>query len=176
MWTGTVDTDYNGIVLFDPGLLRDRYGGAIAEGTDLFTRYTTTEEGDEVIAAGLVVPILAIDDAGYEVAVRTTGEPSPIDADTVVENGVYPLRVRDGLVIADLAVLREWVDELGWQPVGMAPGSYAVRVRGFRAIDGTGRRIERAGFEFVLDPCEVLPRPSADLGRNMRVLHWKPSP
>jgi hypothetical protein len=174
MFVGHVSTDFNGIVLFDPGLLRERYGGSIAPGTDLFTRYTTTDEGDAVIAAGLIVPILAIDDGGYEVIVRLTSEKSPHEEPAFVENGIYPLRIREGLVLADLAVLKEWLDDVGWQSVGMPRGRYAVTVRGFRSLDPTGHEIIRAGYEFVLNPVDSLPTPSADLGKNMRVLRLDP--
>jgi hypothetical protein len=70
MWRGKVITDFNGIVLFEPTLLKERYGGAIEVGRDLFTEYITTDEGDDVVTAGIVVPILAIDGAGYDIVVR----------------------------------------------------------------------------------------------------------
>src|SRR5262245_8846252 len=129
MWTGTVITDFNGIVLFEPVLLRERYGGAIAEGTDLFTRYRTSDEGDAVLAAGLIVPVLAIDDAGYDAMIRLSSEPAYVPGQIVAENGIFPLRVKERLVIADLVVLKEWMDDLGWIDVPVSPGNYAVTVR-----------------------------------------------
>ena len=49
MWQGEVIVDYNGIVLFAPDLLKQFYHGQIVKGTDLFTRYITTDEGDTVL-------------------------------------------------------------------------------------------------------------------------------
>ncbi|WP_437637620.1 hypothetical protein [Sorangium sp. So ce854] len=170
MFVDTVITDYNGIVLFEPHLLQQRYGGAIEEGTDLFTRFTTTDEGDRVLAEGLIVPVLAIDDSPYKVIVRRASEPEAARGPVIVENGVFPLRVAQGLVVADLVVLREWTEGLGWKPVDVEPGSYGVTVRGFRVLDAAGSRIIEAGYEFVLEPRDALPPLTADVGKNMRVL------
>jgi hypothetical protein len=172
MFTGTVSVDYNGIVLFDPDRLRARYGGAISEGTNLFERYTTTDEGDEVIAAGLIVPILGIDDAGYEVIIRLADEPNPGAGPTVFENGIYPLVIGKRLVVADVAVLAEWIDEIAWQDVPVPPGTYAVTVRGFQERDATGTSIDRAGYEFVLAPVAQLPPMSATMEMDMQVLRF----
>jgi len=170
MWVGEVLVDFNGIVLFDPSLLMSRYGGSIATGTDLFTKYTTTEEGDEVLAAGLIAPILAIDDGGYDIIIRMSQEPSSNPAPVLVTNGIYPLAVRDELVLADLVVLKEWIEGVAWQHVEMAPGNYAVMVNGFRQLNSSLNQIIKAGYEFVFDPCDTLPPPTADLAKNMNVL------
>lgn len=54
-----VNTDFNGIVFFEPSRLRARYGGRVAAGADLVARHTTTDEGDDVLGAGLILPLLA---------------------------------------------------------------------------------------------------------------------
>lgn len=173
MFTGSLDTDFNGIVLFDPSALREHYGGGIPEGTDLFTRYVTTDEGDEVLSRGLIVPVLAIDDAGYDIVVRLATEPSGMRGEAVVVNGIYPLRVIDELVVADLLVLREWSDRSDWQPTGIGPGAYGVSMHGFRQIirHKAGKaRIASAGYEFVLDVEHQLPKLSADTACDMQLL------
>jgi hypothetical protein len=173
MFVGTVYTDFNGIVLFDPSLLLQRYGGKIRSGTDLFTRYTSTEEGDEVLAQGLIVPVLAIDDAGYDIVVRTSSERYTPPGEVLVENDVYALRVTERLVVADLAVLKEWSNKIApGQETDIPPGIYAVTVRGFRALEKIGRRrrIAHAGYDFVLRPRKKLPKVTADTGKDMRVL------
>ncbi|MCK6587427.1 MAG: hypothetical protein HUU21_16535 [Polyangiaceae bacterium] len=170
MWVGTVITDFNGIVLFDPDLLQKRYGGRIDEGTDLFTKFTTTDEGDVVLTEGLIVPVLAIDDAPYKVIVRRSDEAEIPAGSVVAENGIYPLRVSKRLVVADLVVLKEWTEDLGWQDVPAQAGTYAVTVRGFRNVDASGKRIIEAGYEIVLDARPMLPALTADTGKNMRVL------
>jgi hypothetical protein len=166
-----VNTDFNGIVFFDPSRLRARYGGRVAAGTDLFTRYTTTDEGDDVLGAGLILPLLAMDDGGYEVIVRSPDEAPSELGELVVENGVYALGIEQGLVVADLAVLKDWEDDLGWQDCKVAPGEYAVTIRGFRQVEGPNRRIVRAGFELCLERVATRVVPTADLARNLR-LFW----
>jgi hypothetical protein len=167
MWRGTQGTDYNGIVVFDPDALRAWCGGNIAPGTDLFHRFTASDEGDRVLELGIVVPILAIDDGGYTIIVREAGEPSPVSPWIVVENAVFPLRITRDAVLADLAVLREWHDELGWQRVPIAAGSYAVTVRGFcRRVHG---RIADAGYELELARVTELPAVTGATGKPMRV-------
>lgn len=163
-----VDTDFNGIVFFDPCLLRAQAGGSIAPGTDLFTRYTTTEEGDDVIAAGVILPLLAIDDGGYEIVVRRSDEEPPALGEIVVENGAYPLHVQQRLMVADLAVLKDWEEELGWQDCDVAPGVYSAVIRGFREA-GVDGRITRAGYELTLQRVSELPAPTADLSKNLRL-------
>ncbi len=170
MFISTIITDFNGVVLFEPHLLQQRYGGRIEEGTDLFTKFTTSDEGDAVLTEGLIVPILAIDDSPYKIIVRRSDEPKVNRGSIVVENGVFPLRVHQELVVADLVVLKEWTEGLGWNAVNIEPGTYAVRVRGFREVDSSGRRITEAGYEFILEPREVLPALTADVGKNMRVM------
>lgn len=163
-----VDTDFNGIVFFDPSILQAREGGRVPAGADLFTRYTTTDEGDEVLAAGVVLPLLAIDDAGYEIVVRQSDEEPRGLGEIIVVNGVYPLRVAQRLVVADLAVLKDWEDELGWQDCEVTPGEYAGVIRGFRETNTDGRII-RAGYELTLERVDALPAPTADLSKNLRL-------
>jgi hypothetical protein len=163
-----VDTDFNGIVFFDPALLRAQNGGSIAPGTDLFTRYTETDEGDAVIAAGVILPLLAIDDGGYEIVVRRSDEEPPALGEIVAQNGAYRLRVQHRLMVADLAVLKDWEDELGWQDCDVAPGEYSAEIRGFRETNVDGR-ITRAGYELALQRVSELPAPTADLSKNLRL-------
>ncbi|WP_437715672.1 hypothetical protein WMF45_04165 [Sorangium sp. So ce448] len=170
MFIETIVVDYNGIVLFEPYLLRRRYGGAIEDGTNLFALFTTSDDGDRVLEEGLIVPVLAIDDSPYKVIVRRSSEPEIVRGTVVAENKVFPLRVAHGLVIADLVVLRDWTEGLGWKPVDVEPGNYGVTVRGFRLLDATGCRIVEAGYEFILEPQDALPVPTADVGKNMRVM------
>jgi hypothetical protein len=169
MWTGTIITDANGIVLFEPTRLRAFYGGAIAAGTDLYARFLASDEGDQVLAQGLVVPLHGIDDAGYEVVAHLAAEPWQPPGRMIVENGVFPLAGRERLVLADVAVLRSWADDLDWRDLTVAPGFYGVTVRGFQALAPSGKAITRAGYEYLLAPCATLPTRTADLSRTMQV-------
>jgi len=60
--------------------------------------------------------------------------------------------------------------DVGWIDVTMPAGTYKAAVHGFRELDAKGREIVAAGYDFILEPCPVLPLPTADLARNMRVL------
>jgi hypothetical protein len=171
MWVGDVDVDGNGIVLFDP-LVVARWRPNLAEGADLFTLLVTTDAGDEALEAGVFVPILAIDDGGYRVVVRSPDEPPGIDGQLVVENGTFPLAVARDVVVADLAVLRHWLPEVGWTRIPLAPGSYGVTVRGMRRMSPDGKRLDEMGYELVAKPEPHLPPVTGETGRNMRTMNW----
>jgi hypothetical protein len=172
LWIGKQHTDYNGIVLFVPDALRRFYGGRIRKGTNLFKRLMTSDDGDEVIRRGIVVPVLAITDAGYSIVVRRHDEKSTHDADVVVASAGFRLKVRDEVVLADLVVLREWIEDVDWQHIPVAGGRYSVEIRGFRRLAKTKRKILDAGYEFVLTPVERWPRTKADTGKKMQTLKF----
>lgn len=163
-----VTVDYNGIVLFDPDALVQYFGGSIQEGENILERLTTTDDGEAVIAAGIALPILGINDSTYEVLVRSVSDPREIDCPIIVESGVFPMRVAGRLVIADVAVLAEWTDNLGWQDVRIAPGDFGVTVRGFRAVAMS--QVVRFGYELVFESQRQLPAMSASLEKHMQVL------
>ena len=169
VWKGTQLTDYSGIVLFDPDGLTQFYG-RIRKGANLFKRFTTTTDGDAMLKLGIVVPILAIDDAGYTVIIRDASEPSPVEPYVIVTNETYPLHVTREAVLADLAVFRDWEVDLDWQRVPIPVGRYAVTIRGFRRMAKTKRKILDAGYELVLRRVRRLPPVSANTGAKMRTL------
>lgn len=164
----SVTVDFNGIVFFEPNLLKKFFGGVIDTGTNLYQRFTSTIEGDQVVDSGIVMPILGINDGNYRVIVRDASEVSIVDDLIVCENGVFPLRVEGRLVVADLAVLWEWEDEAGWRDVELSPGFYSADVRGFRLIKDS--IVVECGYEVALTRQIELPRRSASLEKNMQVL------
>jgi hypothetical protein len=160
--------DYNGIVLFGPDLLKEFYGGKIAIGTDLYKRFTKTDEGDALVERGVIIPILNISDSIYKIYIRYESEPSSVDHLIVTENGIYPLHVCDRLVVADLAVIADWAEAEGWHAINVNSGYYSVIVRGFRKIER--KTITDFGYEFVLKPVESLPKLSASINKDIQVL------
>lgn len=163
-----VIVDFGGIVMFDDKSLQ-AYFGQIAEGDNLYTRLTTSDDGDKVVEQGIVVPIIGVNDSFYRVVVRMAGEASVVpDELIIVRNASFPLRVTGRLIIADLAVFLEWYPEQGWQRVDVAPGCYAVAVNGFRKVDNNV--VVDFGFEIVLTPAATLPAMSASLQQDMQVL------
>lgn len=164
MWQLTISVEANGIVLFDPYVVRNELG-KIRRGTNLFKRFTTTDEGDSVLARGLFLPVLAIDDAGYDVHLRLADERSRVPAkDVVCENGIFALRVLDTLVVADLEYLMNWDAGAVNNAIEFPSGMYGVRVRGFSARD-----LSTAGYEFVFTRGSRLPKVTGETGARMRV-------
>ena len=171
MWRMTLDVDYNGIVMFDPSVVRAWYGDSLSNDVNLFRRYITTDEGDRVLSEGLFVPVLAIDDCEYDIIVRYDSEPSVVvDSSVIHENGIFALKVVDCAVVADLAALVEWEGAGGGQIVPVQPGLYAVHIRAFCRAGPGEHEIVEAGYEFVLRATSSLPRVTGQTGAQMRVL------
>src|SRR5262245_33544613 len=124
MLSCNVIVDFNGIVIFAPDKLIQFWGGHIDEGTDLYTHFMSSNDGDKVVELGIIIPILAIDDAGYTVEFYINEESNRPKAQIVFENGDFPLHVKKRLVIADLAVLKEWIENIGWLQVDVTSGYY----------------------------------------------------
>lgn len=174
--TGEVDAAYNGLVLYDPATLEAFYGGSIPDESNLVDRYTTSGEGDEVLAAGCLVPVLAITDDGYTVHVylSETWQPAP-GVRHVCENSTFALRVSERAVVVPVAQLFEWYAEYARDglAVDILPGAYSVKVIGWNKL-GPHREIEEAGYTFELWPASELPEVTADVGRDMTVLGSRP--
>jgi hypothetical protein len=67
-----------------------------------------------------------------------------------------------------MAVLWDWKRGLGWLPLPVPPGGYAVTVRGYREIQQS--EVVDCGYEFVLEPRSELPTMGASLTMDMQVL------
>jgi len=164
-----VITDFNGIVIFDPDRLIQFWGGNIDEGTDLYTHFMSSDDGDKVIELGIIIPILAIDDAGYTVEFYINEISNRPKGQIVFENGAFPLHVKKRLVIADLAVFKEWIDNLGWIQVDVPPGYYKAAIRGFCKKNRKGH-ITDAGYEVILKSTKSLPKFTGSLDVDNHVL------
>ncbi|HKX27717.1 MAG TPA: hypothetical protein VJ302_08500 [Blastocatellia bacterium] len=164
-----ITTDFNGIVIFEPHRLKQFFGGRIAEGTDLFTTFMSSDDGDEVIKQGIIIPILAIDDAGYSIEFYLNEKSARPQEQIVFENGIFPLYVEKQLVLADLVVLKEWIENLGWTVVDVPSGYYQVTIRGFKQENRLGHLTD-CGYEVFLDSTTSLPQLTATLEINSRVL------
>ena len=168
MFKCSVNTDFNGIVLFDPYRLIEFFGGAIASGADLFTLFRTSDVGDQVLQAGIVIPILAIDDAGYSLEVLIDEESARPLSDIQFSNGIFPLHIQKKLVVADLAVFKEWEEDTGWIETPVSEGFYAATVRGFRTRNEQGHIVD-CGYEVSLKTVTEMPILSGSTSINARV-------
>ncbi len=165
MWQVRLVVDFNGIVLFDPEVVSNHFN-PLRRGTNLFKRFTTTEAGDEALAAGLFVPVLAIDDSTYDIYLRFDDEPSRIDSQLVLcESGPFALRTAGSLVVANLGALQYWNGIGDGNRLQWFKGFFLVRVRGFSSAD-----LSTAGYEFVFTRTRKLARGSRTEGARMRVL------
>lgn len=160
--------DFGGIVIFDPDRLTEYFGG-IDVGTNLYRRFITTDDGERVVEAGIVTPILGINDSIYEVDVRLATEPALVEESLIIfENSSFPLHIRERCIIADLGSLLEWSPPNNWHTINMAPGYYSVNVRGYRNIQNS--LVIDFGFEIVFTHMETLPAMSASMTQDMQVL------
>ena len=164
-----VDVEFNGIVVFDPLNLKSYYGN-IQNGENLFKRYIETEEGDEVIGAGLIVPILSIDDAGYDVILMKEGEVCEEEKHIITKNEFLFLEIVEKAIICDLYAIMDWDDSISvdYTTMDLSPGKYRVSIGGYREM--SGGNIEKAGYILKFAPVDVIGEVTADLGKNMRVL------
>jgi hypothetical protein len=168
MNTIDLSVDFNGILLFDPDRLKDFYGGSIEEGSNLWKTFTSTEDGNIAMERGILVPILGINDGFYPVTVRHDDEQSTWKEIPIRINGTFPLYVEKRLVLADMSILWDWEDELGWHNTSIAPGYYGVTINGYRVIEEN--IVTKHGYEFVLKRESDLPKLTASIGANMQVL------
>jgi hypothetical protein len=164
-----VDVEFNGIVVFDPLNLKNHYGN-IQSGENLFKRYIETDEGDEVIGAGLIVPILSIDDAGYDVVLMKEGEVCEEEKCVIARNEFLFLEIIEKAIICDLYAIMDWDDSISvdYNVVDLVPGKYKVSIGGYRKM--LGSNIEKAGYILKFAPVDLIGEVTADLGKNMRVL------
>lgn len=165
MFSCEVSTDYNGIVVFSPTKLKKVLGRDVLEGEDLLSLFFSSDLGEDAIVSGAVLPVLAIDDAGYDVEFEWEGSSR---SDFIFENGIFPLDAHDELYIADLVVLREWSEGLGWQKIEIPKGYYAVTVKGFN--EGPDENKDKCGYLFSMVKTESLPCWTSDIEANSRVL------
>jgi hypothetical protein len=162
-----VVVDFNGIVIFDCEGLQNFYS-VIEPGSNIYQRFAKTDDGDEVVKKGIVVPIIGINDSIYRVIVRMADEESIIPKELVfATNSAFPLRVTDRLVIADMAVLLEWSLDEGWQDIDIPAGSYSVAIHGFQRIEENV--VVDCGFEIVFTPTSELPEFTAELVKQIKV-------
>ena len=166
MWKIEVDVESNGFVVFDPEMVRAYFGEHLALGDNLFEIFQAGAAGDAVLEAGVIVPVLAIDDLGYEVIVRMADEPTMLPEDWVISrNEFYGLKVVEDLVVADLESITMWDEGRYGTHVRVPPGIYRVSIVSFASP-----QLRSCGYEFTLESVAHLPEVSANTGARMRVL------
>lgn len=165
--TLNVDVDYNGIVFFDPLRLEKYFDRKIEEDEDLFKLMIETNHGDEVISRGIVLPILAITDAGYTINLFL--DESCEREGMIFSNGIFPLNVESKLFVADLAAFREWMYGVDWIDTKIPPGIYGTTVNGYCVRD-ENNHITDCGYDICLSSKKELPIASADMNISNQVM------
>lgn len=162
-----VIVDFNGIIIFDCEGIQKFFSG-IEPGTNLYQRFTTTDDGDELVKQGILIPIMGINDSIYRVIVRMEDEESPVPNDLIiVTNSAFPLHVTGRVVIADMVLLLDWSVDESWQDLTIPIGFYSVTINGFRKI--VDSVVVEFGFEVVFTPADELPKFTGQLATNMQV-------
>ncbi|MDC7241686.1 MAG: hypothetical protein PQJ50_15130 [Spirochaetales bacterium] len=164
----TIQTDFNGIVIFEPTRLEAFYGGTIDENTNIFDKMLKTDDGEEVLKQGIIVPILAIDDAGYDIEFYLNDISMRSRDNIVFTTGIFPLHVEERLVISDLAVLWNWTENVGWTDISISPGYYETTVRGFKEVKNSV--IESCGYEIHFKGVSELPKLTGTTDIDFKVL------
>lgn len=149
-----------GFVLLDPA----RLAAAVpdAAGRDLLTLFAESEVGDEVAATGVLVPVLGADPGFYDLHVHLDDQ-EPFDRPADLLSDGWVLETETGELFLDpIAALQEWdADDPRHQRVRVAPGSYAVQLRGYvshdEGLDGS--------YAWVLRRTDALGWFTADLPR-----------
>jgi hypothetical protein len=156
-------------VIFSYPTLLEAFPGGIKKGQDILRQFTQTDLGDQVVDAGLVVPIINIDDGGYVVRFFLEAGPPPNERRRVAYSDAgFVLKVEEKLYVADAAVFWEWHEGLSWIEVPVPPGNYSVVVEGVVHLDDEGRMSE-TGYDIILRKSEALPKRTARIREDSRV-------
>lgn len=169
MIVGEIDVEANGIVLLDQEVLYEALGWTPSSPgeRDLMSEFFSSDLGDKVIEKGAIVPLLSIDDGGYEIICRLSSERSTVEDLIVTRNGCFPLLVREGAFFYDLENLMHWPPSESGVNSKLIPGFYSVTINGFRSLESG--RIVRAGYEFVCEKAAGLIEVTAEIDKYMRV-------
>ncbi|MQP66281.1 hypothetical protein GE253_13115 [Niveispirillum sp. SYP-B3756] len=160
----------NGIVIFDKNVVKRFYGSKIKDGDDLLNRFMTSDEGDDALKNGLIVPVLAIDDMGYDIIIKMDNENCPEESFIIFSNGTYPLHIEEFACIYDLYSIMHWSNESeDGVRINIEKGYYGVNIHGYRIDDENGH-IKKAGYIFSFKKESDLPKVTGETGSPMRVI------
>ncbi|WP_081087212.1 hypothetical protein [Burkholderia pseudomultivorans] len=163
-----VNVDFNGILIFSYPDLNGYFETPIAEGQNILKDFTQTDLGDTIVDAGVVLPIINIDDGGYLVRFFDGSPEISPNREVVFSDSGYVLKVTSELYVADAAVFWDWEEYLGWSKVHVPCGTYSVTVEGVKYTD-ENRRVVRAGYDIILKKTEKLQPRTAKIREDSRV-------
>lgn len=163
-----VSVDFNGIVIFGYPDINNFFECPVESGKNILREFTQTDLGDRIVDAGVVIPIINIDDGGYWVRFFDGSPEASPRRNVVFSDNGYVLKVNSDLYIADAAVFWDWEEYLGWKKVNIAPGFYSATVEGVRHLDELGK-IARIGYDVILKKTDSLEKRTAKIREDSRV-------
>ncbi|MTJ83143.1 MAG: hypothetical protein F8N37_19325 [Telmatospirillum sp.] len=163
-----VDVDFNGIVMFDyPGICKF-FDNKIVDGQNILNDFIKTDIGDVIVDAGVVVPIINIDDGSYIIRIFDQDFVDYTGRKLIFSDDGYVLNVSNSIFIADAAVFLDWQEFTGWKKIDISSGFYSVRIDGVQHLNENGK-IENVGYDIFLTKMNVMPRRTAKIRVNSRV-------
>ncbi|MGV3625108.1 MAG: hypothetical protein ACO1OB_30085 [Archangium sp.] len=122
-------------------------------GADLLTRFTTTEEGDDVARRGHAIPVIGVETGEYTLIIREVDQPTKLPTAPRISSPGWVLHVDGELGLCGVGYLATWNPK---HPkvhrVTVPHGWYAV------IVDVCDWHVE-----FVLSRCDEPPVFTADL-------------
>ncbi|WP_261541891.1 hypothetical protein [Burkholderia multivorans] len=163
-----VNVDFNGIVIFAYPDLNGFFDKPIAQGQNILQDFTQTDLGDKIVDAGVVLPIINIDDGSYFVRFFDVEPENSLDREVVFSDSGYVLKVTSELYVADAAVFWDWEEYLGWRKVSVPCGNYAATVQGVKFTDAN-HQIARVGYDIILNETGKLQPRTATIRADSRI-------
>lgn len=131
-----VFAELTGFVLLDlTGL--DAFFGGSARGVAVLARMTQTLDGDRVCEQGIAVPALGVEAGEYDLVLRSSRDPSPLE-DVLVTSQGWTFHSREGrAALCAVGWLHRFdPDAPAVRHVELDPGWYQVTIRGGRSSAG----------------------------------------
>ncbi|MET0334334.1 MAG: hypothetical protein ABW190_08675 [Rhizobacter sp.] len=119
-----------GFVVANPKRL-DTFHGGSALGLDLLAAYTQTDQGDEVSAAGIAIPLIDLDVGYYSLVFRSPNTPSFLSEAPIAVSTGWILEITDEvMVVCGLGHLSSWnPHSKALRRVPMQNGWYSIEIR-----------------------------------------------
>ena len=160
--------ELHGFVLLDPARL-DAFCESRAEGADLLTRFTQTDDGDRICQEGIAIPMTGIDAGDYSISIRDSLSPGPEGPPRVLSQG-WILGTETGeVVFSGLGYLACWdPDHPRHARIRIPAGWYGVDIRGY--VLGEGGVGEEWLYDLALTRSRQKPPFTADLTASFGLL------
>jgi hypothetical protein len=154
-----------GFVLYNPAILED-YIRRVGTSNPLLDKFTSTDDGEQLIAQGAIIPVLGIQSRTYRLIVRRSDD-EPSDKEWLGESITPPRKYAltgdptGAIVLADADILLSWEPDRAictFIPVG--PGPKCAEIVGYVKVSRRWNVPIFISYEIILSDTEQLPRTS----------------